>query len=218
MQTWRPSLSNDIRFENIVSQIFGGCRRISLVKENLSSNFEGLSLEEYWWDSCVSWIIDRVQSSPWRWWMIQKKWSVLNFWCDEEVYSISRTRWREKWSILRIKHDWIKYNLSWFKLHSSLFNTRIYGISRIFENSGSSKSVWEPSKKTDNFSGWSSLEIGLVEMWEIEIWLSGILLYLMRENLRIFKVHRIFDDFVLGEGFFLVKEKSWNYSRAIVFQ
>jgi len=60
--------------------------------------------------------------------------------------------------------------------------------------------MWKPSKNIENLSGKIFLKIELVEMWEIENWLGEILLYPIRENLDIFKVQRIFGDFVFGQG------------------
>ena len=105
---WLTSIS--VRWHQIwkyqKSKFLGGCWRISRIKKNLSSNFEGLSLEKYWWNSCVGWMIDRVWFSPWRWWMIPGKSSFWNFWCDE-ADSISRMNKRTK----KIKYF---ENKAWF--------------------------------------------------------------------------------------------------------
>ena len=57
-------------------------------------------------------------------------------------------------------------------------------ISRILN---STKEMWEPSKKTEIFLGRIFLKIELVEMREIENWLSEILLNWMLWNLQISK-------------------------------
>jgi len=69
--TWNLKIPKDKNFR--------GCLRISLGKENLSSNFNRPSFQRSWWGSHVSWIIDRVASSSFIWHESQRKWKFQKF-------------------------------------------------------------------------------------------------------------------------------------------
>ena len=78
---WHPSLSDDIKFENIKrSKCFGGCWRISLGKENLSSDFEGPYLEKYWRDIHMWRMVYLIRFPSFIWHMISTKRKISKFW------------------------------------------------------------------------------------------------------------------------------------------
>jgi len=95
---------------------FGGCWRISLGKENLSSDFEGPYLEKSWRYSHMWWMVYLIRFPSFIWHMISKKRKIskflgILFWDSERKGNSSKERiGRKKFS--RAKGDLIICNSS----------------------------------------------------------------------------------------------------------
>ena len=139
------------------------------LKENLSSNFEGPYLQEYWSDSCVSWIIDWVQSSTWRWWMIQKKSSFWNFWYDEADSIDRMNKMKRKIKFLE-NQAWsnqiqpIMTQVAFVSFHDD----KSWDLENFLRILDFNKSVWEPGKKAENLLEKVFFKIELIPMWAID--------------------------------------------------